>query len=479
MAETASPAELMAEALRGAGEDSGTGDRLLRAADSVVVVDQMSWRYANPGSAVAALVGASPRDTVLTTVGGNSPQLAVNTVATAIQSGQIDVALICGAEAIYSRRLARATGERVPWATQDDNEIAPSRRIGIDRPGTNDVEQSRSLVLPVQIYPIFESALRAASGETIEAHQIRVSELWSRFSAVALTNPYAWSPTFYSPEAIRTVTPDNRMVAFPYPKLMNANIQTDQGAALILCSAGAAQSAGVASDRWVFPWAGADAHDHWFVSERWALNESPAIAACGRAVLELAGAGIDDIGPIDLYSCFPSAVQMAAAALGLATDDVDRPLTVTGGLGFAGGPGNNYVTHSIATIVGRLRDAGPDAVGLITALGWYATKHSVGLYSCRPPAQGAFQATSVQDEVDRQPARTVAAAYDGPGTVEASTVVYERDGSPSLGIVAALTPDGRRAWANTREPGLLKALTTEDVAGLAAVLRADGDIDLS
>lgn len=469
----------MAEALRRAGEDSGSGDRLLRRADSIVVVDQMSWRYTNPALAVAALIGASPRDTVLTTVGGNSPQLAVNTIATAIQSGEIDVALICGAEAIYSRRLARAAGQQLPWPTQEESVGPPGRRIGIDRPGTNDVEQSRSLALPVQIYPIFESALRAAAGETIDEHQIRVSELWSRFSAVAANNPYAWSPTFYSPEQIRTVTPDNRMVSFPYPKLMNANIQTDQGAALILCSAEAAEAAGVASERWVFPWAGADAHDHWFVSDRWALHECPAIAACGRAVTQLTGTAVNDAGLVDLYSCFPSAVQIGAAALGLPTDDPGRPLTLTGGLGFAGGPGNNYVTHSIATLVGQLREAGPDAVGLITALGWYATKHSVGLYSASPPPQGAFRATSVQDEVDRQPGRSLAAGYDGPVTIEASTVVYERDGSPTLGIVAGLTPDGRRAWANTRQPGLLKSLTSEGLAGQPAVLRPDGELDLS
>jgi acetyl-CoA C-acetyltransferase len=154
-------------------------------------------------------------------------------------------------------------------------------------------------------------------------------------------------------------------------------------------------------------------------------------------------------------------------------------LTLTGGLGFAGGPGNNYVTHSIATLVGQLREAGPDAVGLITALGWYATKHSVGLYSASPPPQGAFRATSVQDEVDRQPGRSLAAGYDGPVTIEASTVVYERDGSPTLGIVAGLTPDGRRAWANTRQPGLLKSLTSEGLAGQPAVLRPDGELDLS
>ena len=140
------------------------------------------------------------------------------------------------------------------------------------------------------------------------------------------------------------------MVSFPYPKLMNANDRVDQGAAFILCSLSAARHAGVPEDRWVFPVAGTDAHDHWFLSNRQDLRSSPAISIAGARALTLAGAGIDDVAHVDLYSCFPCAVQIAAGELGLPLDDPGRSLTVTGGLGFAGGPGNNYVTHSIASM---------------------------------------------------------------------------------------------------------------------------------
>ena len=177
------------------------------------------------------------------------------------------------------------------------------------------------------------------------------------------------------------------MVSFPYPKLMNANDRVDQGAALILCSLGAARDAGVPSDRLVFPVSGTDAHDHWFLSDRENLRSSPAIGIAGRRALSLAGLGVDDVAHVDLYSCFPCAVQIAAHELGLALDDPGRSLTVTGGLGFAGGPGNNYVSHSIASMAERLR-ADPGSTGLVTGLGWYSTKHAVGVWSTTPPATG-------------------------------------------------------------------------------------------
>jgi acetyl-CoA C-acetyltransferase len=268
------------------------------------------------------------------------------------------------------------------------------------------------------------------------------------------------------------------MIGFPYPKLMNSNIQVDQAAAVIVCSVEAARNAGIAEDKWVFLHAGADAHDHWFVSERDNLYSSPAIRACGQAVYDGAGIGPDDLAHIDLYSCFPCAVEVAAQELGLAIDDAARPLTVTGGLTFAGGPGNNYVTHSIAAMTGRLRDD-PGTLGLCTANGWYLTKHAAGVYSTEPPASGAFRYTDMQAAVDATPARQSVVDHDGPATIESYTVMHERDGSPALGIVACLTPDGRRTWANSRDGELLTAMTREEFVARACSLRPGGEIEVS
>ena len=259
------------------------------------------------------------------------------------------------------------------------------------------------------------------------------------------------------------------MVGFPYTKRMNSNNMVEQGAGLILCSVAAAEAAGVPRDRWVFPLAGTDAHDTDVVSTRGDLHTSPAIRCAGRAVLELAGIGADDLAHIDLYSCFPSAVQIAAAELGLG---LDRDLTVTGGLSFAGGPWNNYVMHGIATMAGIVRDD-PGSIGLCTANGGFITKHAFGLYSTEPPADG-FQWRDVQDEVDAFPTRAVVAEHDGPVTVESYTVMHGRDGGPETGIATGLTDDGARVWATTTEADLMAGMVAEEWVGRRVTVTPDG-----
>jgi acetyl-CoA C-acetyltransferase len=224
----------------------------------------------------------------------------------------------------------------------------------------------------------------------------------------------------------------------------------------------------------VFPHAGATATDEWFVSERADMSRSPAIAAAGKAALGAAGIGIDDVAHIDLYSCFPVAVQIAAEELGLPIDDPSRPLSVTGGLTFAGGPGNNYTTHSIATLSGMLR-ADPGAYGLATALGWYSTKHGVGVYSARPPER-LFRAIEAQVPAAR---REPAPGYTGPAWVEAYTVAYrkgpapDRADEPEAVVVSALTPEGTRILVRASDADTLAAFTAGDPLGTAAEIAAD------
>ena len=324
------------------------------------------------------------------------------------------------------------------------------------------------------VYPLFETALRHAADRTIDEHQRHVSELWARFSAVAVGNPNAWSRTAYSAEEIRTVSADNRMVCFPYPKRMCANIDVDQAAALLVCSFESARAAGVPDERMVFVHAGAEAHDHYFVTERATLTDSPAIEVAVGDAAHAAGITLDDVSHFDLYSCFPAAVEVATRSLNLADDD-PRPLTVTGGLGFAGGPVNNYPAHAIARMVEVLR-ADPGAYGCTTALGWYISKHATGIWSASPPAHGFRRADKAagQARVDARPRREPAGLIEGTVTVEATSVAVERDGSPSLGILTGLTPDGRRVLANTRDPDLLQALTTEAHEGSSIRITNDG-----
>ncbi len=397
-ADARAPVELFADAAREAERDAGAA--LLQKVDIVAAVAIGSWRYGNPGAFAARLLGITPRATAVSTVGGNSPQLLANEFARRIQRGECDVVLIGGGESMHTRwRARREPRVTLTWDGGDD---APCEWIiGNDRPGASEYEMAHLAVAPTIVYPLFETALRAHLGRDVEEHQDHASRLWSAFASVASGNPAAWSRVAYSPEEIRTVTPDNRMVCFPYPKRMCANIDVDQGAAVILCAYDAARAAGVHDDQMVFFHAAAEAHDHWFVTERASLHESPAMRATTTSALRGAGVGVDDVAHFDLYSCFPSAVQLARYALGITEDDV-RPPTVTGGLGFAGGPVNNYPTHGIARMVQRLR-ADPGTYGLTTALGWYATKHAAAVWSTTPPSHPS-ETHHVQAEVDALPA---------------------------------------------------------------------------
>ena len=473
------PIDLLADAARAADADAGTAGSVLAALDTIAVVDIVSWKYPDPGALLGRRLDVEPRTTMTTTVGGNSPQLLMNELAPAVARGEVRAALVGGAECVYTRWRARREPKIwLDWTQADDPPCA--NVVGDPRAGTNDYEMAHTAVAPTQIYPLFETALRADAGRTVEEHQRAVSELWATFAATAAGNPYAWSRVAYSPEEIRTSSPDNRVVTFPYLKRMCANIDVDQAAALLLCSYELARELGVPDDRLVFPLAGSDAHDHYFFSERDTLHASPAIAAAGRAALDAASVDIDDVSRFDLYSCFPSAVEIGLAALGLRGPGGgdSRPLTVTGGLGFAGGPANNYPTHAIAGMVDACR-RDPGSVGMVSALGWYVTKHSIGLYSTTPPERGFTRVDggSTQAVVDARPGRETAGAYAGPATVEATAVVFEREGAPAVAIVSTLTPDGRRALANTRDAPAMQDMTEKAWEGRRVTLRTDGTVN--
>ncbi|HEY4331033.1 MAG TPA: hypothetical protein VGM78_00625, partial [Ilumatobacteraceae bacterium] len=270
--------------------------------------------------------------------------------------------------------------------------------------------------------------------------------------------------------------PSNRMIGFPYTKYMNSNNDVDMSAAVIMCSAAKAEALGVPRDRWVFIHAGADCHEHTFISNRITFAQTPAIALGGKRALDLAGLTIDDIDIVDLYSCFPSAVQLGAQSLGLG---LDRQLTRTGGLPFAGGPWNNYVMHAIASVMDDVR-ANPGSPGLVWANGGYCTKHSFGVYSTEPAAAG-FRHAHPQDEIEAMPQRDVAEAEAaaGPATIEAYSIMHDRDGHPEAAFAACLLGDGRRAWSTSKDTDLAAAMCSGEWVGRAATLDRDGTLSVA
>ena len=463
------PVDLIAEAARAAGADSGASG-LLAAIDSVRIVRILSWRYRDPGLLIAQRIGASPKHTSFSTDGGQTPQMMVNNAASDIRDGKADSVLIAGAESWRTRMAYRSRDEHAPWSPLDESQ-APAEVEGKSLDMVSELEREVGVFMPVQIYPMFESALRYEAGRSIADHTRFIAELWSRFSQVAAGNPYAAIRTPQSPEAIATPGPNNRMIGFPYTKMLNSNNSVNQAAVLILCSLEKARALGVPDDRMVFVHAGSEAADTAYVSNRSSMSSSPAIRAAGAAVLDAAGVGVDDIAHVDLYSCFPSAVQVAAKEIGFG---LDRQLTVTGGLTFAGGPWNDYVTHSIATMTGVLR-ADPGAFGYISANGGFLTKHAMGIYSTRPPER-PYQVVKPDLGAEGAPREAVDGQATGAATVEAYTVMHDNAGNPERAVLTALLPDGTRTWRTSGDADLMAAMMTEEFCGKPLDLAPDGAV---
>ncbi len=459
------PLELMALAVRRAAEDAGAST-LLTDADAVRVIRGM-WPYENPAQAVADAIGCPQAETGISTWGGNSVQSVLTESAGEIQRGTKRIAILAGAECGRTQAKARRANVELQWAKAPGT---PQRVFGEELKMRHRIEAQRGVVQPIHMYPIFENAIRHARGERLDGHIRRVSELWAGFSCVAAGNPNAWIREPKSAEEIRTPSDFNRPISFPYPKLMNSNSNVDQAAALILCSVAVAKRLGIPPERWVYPWAATEAHDTYAVSNRDNLHSSPAIRIAGKRCLELAEVEVDDIDHVDVYSCFPSAVQVAAAELGLGED---RPLTVTGGLTFGGGPLNNYVMHAIARMAEVLRER-PGEIGLVTSNGGFITKHAFGIYSTAPPAK-RFRHDEPQPEVDATPQREVAPEYAGDVQIEGYTVIYGPSG-PDTGLAACRLPDGRRSWGNTRDADVLDAMVSEEFCGCPAQLGAAGTL---
>ncbi len=474
------PVELMAEAGRRAAEDTGAGRLVIDLLDTIVILrsfSDTSWRftcpfgrYANPPASVARRLGADgARRLVYTHPGGNMPQWCINRLFEMITRGEVRAALVCGGEALATQKAAQRAGLGLDWSEDPGGSY---EEWGIARRGWSDMEDRHRMAGAIFAYPLIENAIRGHRGRSIDEHARAMGELFAGFAAVAAANPLADRRAGYSSDEIATVGPGNPYIGFPYTRLMNANAFIDQSAAVVLTSRGEARRLGIADDRLVYLHGCADAHDHWYLSDRRDLHSSPAMATAGREAMEMAGCTIGDIDYLDLYSCFPSAVEIACDELGLAADD-PRGLTVTGGLPYFGGPGNNYVTHSIAEMMNRVR-VNPGSLGMVTANGNYVTKQSIGIYSSEPgPHPFSPRDPAVyQAEIDAEPGPWVSEHAEGRARVETYTVMHDRTG-PSFGIMfGRLGNDSRFIAVLPEDRALLSAMTEQDHLGVPGQVRS-------
>jgi len=437
-----------------AAQALGAAPGLGAAIETLLVVNMLSQRLsARPASDLAARLGLTPVTTATTTIGGDTPQRLVTRAANEITAGLSSATLIVGGESLRTGRL-RSGGSAQEPSPAPPTAGAPDPILGENRQDLTEEERAAGLYVPLFVYPLFESVLASRARRDPIAQRAHLGRLLAPLTAVASKCEHSWFPQVKSPEALSTPTEENRLVVEPYTKTMVAFLGAAQGAAVVVTSLAIARRVGLAAEA-VFIWSGAACDEVWYPVARPDLGRSDGATVAGRAALGAGGVGIDDVELLDIYSCFPSALQLGAAALGIAPED-PRSLTVTGGLPYFGGPGNNYATHAIAELVLGLRSLGsegPDKarLGLVTAVGWYLTKHAVGLYGTEPPPNGfrVAETCSHQERVNASalPFVSLCESLVREAVVEASAVIYDRKGDPVAAPVVATLSDGRRIAA--------------------------------
>lgn len=478
--------ELMVEVARKAAADAGPGQALLNEIDALVAVgltvdspesgSGASGMVRNVPHAVSTALNIDPAEQHYTHTGGNTPQMLVNRYAEQIAQGDASAVLLVGAEALHTM-IGRLKKGLDLDAWMDDSGGDP-QMLGDSRAAASDHEMAYSMQTPSVTYPMFENALRGKYGLSLDEHRKKLGDLYQRFNAVAAQNPLSWFPTARSAEEIANVSDSNRYVGFPYTKFLNSIIQVNMGAAVIMTSVAKARELGVADDRMVYLHGCADANDIWNVSERVNYHSSPAIRTMGEKAFKMSGKSIEDMDYFDIYSCFPSAVQIACDELGIAHDD-ERGLTVTGGLPYFGGPGNNYVTHSIATMMDVLR-GNPGKFGLLNANGWFITKHSMGIYSTTP-IEGDWQReqpADYQQAILQEAHAPFTESPNGNASIETYTVLHGREGVERA-LVIGLLEDGTRFIAETPDDEETLCLMMErEILGVSGTVTPGDDKNL-
>ena len=436
------PVDLMADALRACEADAGV--RLLEHVNLLNLVGLVSWPYKDPVSLLAQRLAIVPAEVVNASMGGETPVRLAHEAARRIALGEDIVAAIVGGEAVHARGQADKAGVRLPWtpqATKDEAFRFASRVFAI-----SPVAKQLGVMNPAQVYPFYEVAAQAAWGQTPAEGMRESAELWARYAAVAADNPFAWIRSAPTAEAIGAASAENRLVNWPYPKLMNANPVVNQSAAAVVMSLARAREIGIAESRLVHVWGGASAlePEDYLLRDRY--DRSAAQAAVLEKAVSIAGGDAGRVRHLELYSCFPIVPKMAMRTLGL--DPATCVPTVTGGLTFFGGPLNNYMTHAMAAMVRALRRE-PHELGLLYGQGGYVNKHHALVLGVAPPPAPLASAYSVQDIADamRGPVPPLHEDYVGPAIVETYTVRYARDGTAEDAIVIARTPDGGRTMA--------------------------------
>ena len=456
------PLDLMIESVRRAGVDAGGAHTLTGV--QRIAVPKGRWRYRNPAGEIGRAIGATSAVSVLAGVGVLQQSL-IGDACGRIAAGEIDSALVVGADAGYRILRAKWAGQRALERQQEDE---PHTSLEPEEELLHPAELRAGIRLPVALYAIIESAWRVQQGWSVDQHRQKLGAMVQRFSEIAAGNPRAWKREQLSAQEIIEVSERNAMQAFPYTRLHCASWNVDQAGAMLLCSAAKAEQLGIARCKWIYALASTESNHMLAVSARAQLHACPGARLAGRAAFEAANVDASQIDLVELYSCFPIAVESCARELGLS---LTRDFTVTGGMPFAGGPFNNYVLQATCRMAELIRE-GRGRTGLVSSVSGILTKQGFGLWSSEAGA-GSFVFKDVSDETARSTGvKEVADAFHGPGLVAGYTVLHEK-GKKARALVLADTEGNRRALAWSEDHTLVQRMETAEFCGVLINIQGD------
>ena len=477
-----SPVEIAAAAARAAIRDAEGATALAPHVEAIVTTrtfedtgpprDAPFGKSNNYPRSIARRAGIQPELAIWAHAGGNTPQTLVSEMFDRIGCGELSMVLLAGGEAVSTVRALVQGGEEVDWSETLDE---PVEDRGSGLAGLmEEALVAHGVVTAPSIYGLIENARRANRKRSRTEYAREMAELFAPFSEVAAANPYSSTRRAYSPDELSEKSEGNRLISDPYTRLLVARDQVNQGAAVLLTSVERARELGIPESKWVYMNGHADLREQALL-ERADLGASPAAELAVTAALSAAGIGASDLRHIDLYSCFPISVFAVSDALGLDAND-PRRLTTTGGLPYFGGPGSNYSMHAIASVVERVRD-GAGSYGLVGANGGVLSKYSVGIYSTRPMNWNPGETRALQARLDSMPSPPTVANAEGTAQVETYTLDYDRNGTPSMGVVIGRLSSGGERFVAATEQGdmsMLRAMHDTDPLGRSIRVRAVG-----
>jgi len=442
--------------------DSGNA-ALIDCIDELDVVRSLSWHYDDLPGAVAAALGLKNGERKLSGMSGTSPQRFISDAAEKILQGERRAVLVTGGEALATRKRAQKSERQLGWPKAQSKPEYPFEDPIHPGEISHDIRQAYTT------FAILDSARRAHLGLTPQENRRQEAAMMAGFSARAAENPLAWFRKVHTADSLFNLTDNDRMVASPFSKNTMAFMDVDMAAAIIITSHGIADELHIPAHKRIYlqGWGYAKAPP--YIAQRPELFHSPAMRSACDEAFAMAGKTSADMDFLDIYSCFASNINFTRDILGIADHD-PRPMTVTGGLPYFGGPGNNYTTHAIAAMVELLRD-NRGSSGLVTGVGMHMTHHSFAIYSSTPHdinkvAQSQTENRSVE----------IAERADGPAVIVGYTVMHTKTDRYALAVCAL--ESGARCYARCNDPDIVDAMEREEWVGRGVQLCCDNSVNI-